>query len=605
MGELHVAFYARVSSDRQVEDATIASQVAALEERIAADGETVPGAWRFMDEGYSGGTLARPALERLRDLVATGLLDRLYLVHPDRLARDYPYQRLLLDEFRASEVEVIFLNHALGQSPTDRLLLGVQGVMAEYERALIVERSRRGRRYHAQQGEVRALGKAPYGYRYASAHETGGAAQYVVVAAEARVVRQIFTWVAEEGCPLNEICRRLTAAGEPTRGGGARWERRMVWEILANSAYRGEAAFGTTRNESYRPPLRPARGAPSSPRQPAHRVPVPPEEWIMIPVPALVSVATWEAAQAQLGENRRVRSQQRPARYLLTGVICCARCGYACVGHRIWKRDKGREHCYYRCQGTDARRYGGEAVCTLHPLPMESVDRAVWQEVCTVLADPVQMLAEYERRLIGSDAAEQQEQESLRTQQARLQRGRARLIDSYTDEVITKEDFLPRLTRFDARLAAIGEQLATLHTQQEEGQALRLVISRFEDFAQAVATGLAEADLERRRAILQILVKRVEIDDEVIRVVFRVPPPQPSDHDPPRLHDWENQATSNRAPNRRSEAVVTATHPPRTRRSEGQPSRTRRRKPPAARSRCRAVRSGRRSGRWSPSQLPG
>jgi site-specific DNA recombinase len=264
----------------------------------------------------------------------------------------------------------------------------------------------------------------------------------------------------------------------------------------------------------------------------------------MIPVPALVPVATWEAVQAQLAENRRARPQHRPSRYLLTGLICCARCGYACVGQRTWNRRYPQPYRYYRCQGTDARRFGGEPPCTLHPVPMDPVDAAVWQEVCAFLAAPAQMLAEYERRLAGPVDPEQQEQASLVTQRAHLQRGRSRLIDSYAEEIISKEDFLPRLARFDARLAATTEHLAALQTQQEEEQALRLVISRFEDFAQAVATGLADADLERKRAILHALVKRVEIDDDLIRVVFRVSPPRPPDHDPHSLHDWEHRATA-------------------------------------------------------------
>jgi site-specific DNA recombinase len=118
--------------------ASLASQVAALRERVAADGLPLPAALQCVDEGYSGATLVRPALERLRDLVAAGAVDRLYVHSPDRLARQYAYQVLLVDEFQRAGVEVILLNRALGQSPEDDLLLQVQGMMAEYERAKIV-----------------------------------------------------------------------------------------------------------------------------------------------------------------------------------------------------------------------------------------------------------------------------------------------------------------------------------------------------------------------------------------------------------------------------------------------------------------------------------
>jgi len=149
--------YGRVSSEQQAEAQTIASQGAALRERVASEGLTVLSAMPFLDEGYSGATLVRPALERLRDVVAARAVDRLYVHSPDRLARKYAYQVLLVDEFRRAGVEVIFLNRALGQSPEDDLLLQVQGMIAEYERAKIIERHRRGKRHAARAGVVHVL----------------------------------------------------------------------------------------------------------------------------------------------------------------------------------------------------------------------------------------------------------------------------------------------------------------------------------------------------------------------------------------------------------------------------------------------------------------
>src|ERR1700757_3800856 len=171
------ALYARVSSDQQAEAGTIASQVAALEERLRQDGFLLDPDLRFLDEGYSGSTLVRPALERLRDLAASGAIDRLYVHSPDRLARKYAYQVLLVDECRRAGVEVIFLNRALGQSPEDDLLLQVQGMIAENERAKIIERHRRGKRHAARVGAVNVLSGAPYGYRYVTKYEGGGQAR--------------------------------------------------------------------------------------------------------------------------------------------------------------------------------------------------------------------------------------------------------------------------------------------------------------------------------------------------------------------------------------------------------------------------------------------
>src|SRR5437867_538526 len=205
MSTTQAAIYARVSSERQATAQTIASQLAALRERVTVDGYVLPEAMQFLDDGYSGTTLVRPALERLRDLVAAGAVDRLYIHSPDRLARKYAYQVLLVDELHRCGVELIFLNRELGRSPEDDLLLQVQGMVAEYERAKILERSRRGKRHAAQQGSVNVLSGAPYGYRYISKWEGGGAARYEIVLEEARIVRQIFTWVGQERCPLAEV----------------------------------------------------------------------------------------------------------------------------------------------------------------------------------------------------------------------------------------------------------------------------------------------------------------------------------------------------------------------------------------------------------------
>src|ERR1700704_111868 len=192
---------------------------------------------QFRDEGYSGATLIRPALERLRDVIAAGAVDRVYVHSPDRLARKYAYQVLLVEEFRRAGVEVIFLNRELGQTPEDNLLLQVQGMIAEYERAKIIERNRRGKRHAARSGSVNALSGAPYGYRYVTKQEGGGQARYEIAIEEARVVRKIFEWVGKERVTIGEVCRRLANAGEKTRKGKAFWDRSVVWGVLKNPAY--------------------------------------------------------------------------------------------------------------------------------------------------------------------------------------------------------------------------------------------------------------------------------------------------------------------------------------------------------------------------------
>jgi site-specific DNA recombinase len=236
MNAMQAALYARVSSAHQAAAHTVASQVGALRERIAADGLPLPEALQCIDEGYGGATLVRPALERWRDLAAAGAVDRRSVHSPERLARKDAYLGLLVDEFQRAGIEGIFVNRELGRSPEDDLLVQVQGMMAEYERAKMSERHRRGKLHAARAGTVNVLSGAPYGYRYIRKYEGHGQARYEAVPDEARVVRQVFDWVGRGRLTIGEVCRRLTQAGEVTRTGKTIWHRSVVWGMLKTPA---------------------------------------------------------------------------------------------------------------------------------------------------------------------------------------------------------------------------------------------------------------------------------------------------------------------------------------------------------------------------------
>src|SRR3989304_2703530 len=204
------AIYARVSSEQQREAQTIASQTAALIEFARTHELEVPKAWVFEDAGYSGATLERPGLERVRDLAAEGQIQAVLVYAPDRLSRKYAYQILLIEEFTRHGVETRFLNAPPGATAEDQLLVQFQGMIAEYERAQILERSRRGKRHRARAGEISVMSGAPYGYRYVRKTETS-AAYYEVLEAEADVVRRIFAPYTEQGHSINAIARWLNA----------------------------------------------------------------------------------------------------------------------------------------------------------------------------------------------------------------------------------------------------------------------------------------------------------------------------------------------------------------------------------------------------------
>jgi site-specific DNA recombinase len=500
MRALHVALYARVSGEQQAQAGTIASQVASLRERIAADGARLEPEHVFLDEGYSGASLLRPALERLRDAAAAGVIDRLYVHSPDRLARRYAYQVLLIEEFRRSGVEVVFLNRPIGASAEDDLLLQVQGMIAEYERAKILERSRRGRRHAARAGLVSALGTAPFGYRYVTRAVGGGVARFEVIEEEARIVRQIFAWVGAERVSLHEVCRRLAEAGHRTRTGLVRWDPTTVWGMLRNPAYIGQATFGRWHFAPAQPRLRPIRGRPwPSPRANA-RIPAAQDEWIAVPVPALIEPALFEAAQLQLEENRRhKREGRRRPGWLLQGLVVCRRCGYAFYGKMARGRASGgrtAEYGYYRCLGTDGHRFGGVAPCDNRSVRSDCLELVVWNEIRALLEDPQRLTAEYRRRLDelhhGGDDREQAA--ALDRQIEGLRRGMGRLIDSYVEGVIDRDAFQPRIAGLKERLARMTAQRQVLVEAAEAERGLALVVGRVEDFAAKVHRRLDELD---------------------------------------------------------------------------------------------------------------
>ena len=524
---VRVAIYARVSSEQQAQQKTIDSQVEALLERLGEDGLVVEDELRFVDDGYSGSTLVRPALERLRDVAYAGGIDRLYVHSPDRLARKYAYQVLLVDELTHHGVEMVFLNHALGTSPEADLLLQVQGMISEYERAKIMERSRRGKRHAARRGSVNVLGGAPYGYCYVSKQEGDGQAHYRLVLEEARIVRELFEWIGLEGASLGEICRRLKSQGIRTRTGKDSWDRSTVWKMLKNPAYQGSAGFGKTRRGPRKPALRPQRGYEQS-RRDYSIYPIPAEEQERIPVAAIVSEELFETVQEQLAENRKhSRQRKRGSRYLLQGLLKCQCCDYAYYGkpvHRSAAKGKKREYAYYRCIGSDAHRFGGERVCCNKQVRTELLDAAVWEDVSAILQDPDRVRQEYQRRLNQQPSNQAAETAQLSTMIQKVKRGIARLIDAYEDGLLTKAEFEPRLRNAKQRLEKFQGEIQAAADQTAAEHELRLLIGQFEDFAQRVRQGLHEGDWMTRREIIRALVKRIEIGPETVRVVYKVAP---------------------------------------------------------------------------------
>jgi site-specific DNA recombinase len=527
MKSIQAAIYARVSSEQQAAAHTIESQIAALTERARMDGTPVPAERQFVDDGYSGASLVRPALDRLRDLAATGAVNRIYVHSPDRLARNYAYQVLLIDEWRRAGVEIVFLNRPLGQSPEDDLLLQVQGIVAEYERAKIMERSRRGKKHAAERGFLNVMSCAPFGYRYVTVHGGGGQARFEVVPEQARVVKQVFEWIVQDRRSLGEVCRRLQRAGERTKSGKSIWSRQAVWHILQNSAYYGKAAFGKTRMmpRTSDARVRPPRGRPVQPRKAHVPKAVDQKEWAFIPVPPLIKPALFQAARRQLNENRaRARIGTRRPGYLLQGLLACSECRYAYCGKTMRQRGAGgllKDFIYYRCSGTDGYRFGGERICDNPQIKGEFIEAAVWNEVCGLLKNPHRLELDHQQTTPVGRGTE--DLEIWKSQLSKLQRGVERLIDSYSEGAIDKDQFMSRLGRTKSRIAELEAKIQANAEGADGGQELRFLVEHYRKLASHLGSGLEDANWDRRREITRSLVERIEIGRATVALVFRVP----------------------------------------------------------------------------------
>ena len=519
------AIYARVSSDRQRREQTIQSQTVALRELAAARGLLVPDDLVFEDEGVSGAVLRRPALERLRDLAVEGRFEVLLCHAPDRLARRYAYQVLLLEEFQRAGVEVAFAKEPeRSGTPEDELLRQFQGMIAEYERAQIAERCRRGKLHRARAGAVSVMARAPYGYRYVKRSEHADAC-FEIDETEAPVVREIFRRYLEEDESIAKIARWLTAQEVPTRTGAAGWNTGTLWGMLHNPAYAGQAAYGKTH----------ATGAPVQARRQARlrgrrsarvsREGVAPEDWKQISVPALVTEEQFALVGQRLERNRVIspRNTKRPS--LLQGIVC-RHCGYAY--YRCSTRSKnGKLREYYRCSGTDGHRRPEGRVCNNQPVRLAEVDELVWARVLGLLEDPALIQAEIDRRLQTMRATHPAagRRDALERDLTRAQTALRRLLDGYQEQLITLEELRARSPELRKREAAVQAQLDALDAELHDAETYLKLTETLDGFRTRLTANAESLTVEQRQHIVRLVVREVLIGEDDVTIRHSIPVP--------------------------------------------------------------------------------
>ena len=519
------AIYARVSSARQKKDQTIGSQTQALREHAAQNRLEVPEEWVFEDEGHSGATLVRPGLEALRDLAAQGCLDVVLVYSPDRLARKFAYQALLIEEFARSGVRVEFVkNGARGDSPEDQLLVQFQGMFAEYEKAQLMERYRRGKAHRARTGSVNVLSGAPFGYRYARKTDLAGAA-YEIREDEAALVAELFRRYADEGASIADLARWLTGQGVPTRTGKHRWDRSVVWGMLRNPAYAGTAVFGKTMAVHEPAGLnRVARLQGRSVPRPVKTVDRPREEWTGIPVPAIVSTGTFERVQQRLADNKRFAARNTKVPSLLQGLAACSACGYGYYrGHTT--TTAGNKIYYYRCLGSDDFRYEGGRVCHNKPVRADYLDTVVWDHIAGLLADPALVRAEITKRLdqARTSGPVTSQRNRLEAALAKATTSITAMIEAFSEQLITIDELRARMPHLRARQASLRGQLDALNAQAADQDAYLKLADNLEGFLTQLRTSTATATVEERQRVLRLLVKDVLIAPETITIRHRIP----------------------------------------------------------------------------------
>lgn len=496
-----VAYYARVSTNRQEEEETIDSQIAEVVERIKLDGNILGENLGFADDGWSGDLLARPSLDAMRDAAAKKEFEILYIWDRDRIGRKFYLQELILEELSELRIEVVDLHGSKVDSPEDKILLGFKGLFAEYEKAKIGERMRRGKMFKARNGIYMNL-QAPYGYNYIPKTKDTNP-ELTINEQEAEVVRKIFNWIAKEGLTLRSVIKRLHKQKiYPKKHKREVWGNGPLSRLVRNEVYVGTAHYNKSiatvpetrkNNDKYRKIKKSSRrGRPK-------------EDWIPLKVPPIIEPELFLKVHEKLQDNLKFNRRNRKAPYLLTSLVYCI-CGKRRIGEGV------REHRYYRC--TDRTlRFPLPKTCTASGVNAFHLDKMVWERLTGLLTSPDQIKKQADLWLKKSKeyrSISVTSKEKLEAELKRLQEEEKRYIKAYGSG----------LTSFDqlkSQIKEIKEHKELI--EQEIEQSLNAVIkptfdlSQVKNLTQKLAEVIQSLTLDERRILLQRVVGNVSVGD--------------------------------------------------------------------------------------------
>jgi site-specific DNA recombinase len=469
----------------------------------------------LLDDGYSGSYLDRPALDRLRDLARERTIDLVYIHSPDRLARRYVHQVLLMEELERFGCEVLFLEHSPSKDPDSQLLTQIQGAIAEYERAQIAERARRGKLYHSRQGAIVSW-RAPYGYSYVRYEGERGC--WEVNEDEAPLVRELFGWVRGEAISVRQATKRLNASPWKPRGRGV-WTISTVQKILTNEAYYGVSYYNRRRwieSERTDHPFENQRTRKCEWR--------PREEWIPIAVPAIIDKQTFDRVQEQLKKNKAFsrRNLQRSDEYLVRCLLSCGVCGLA-----LTAKSHGGRHTYYQCRGNNPLTAGRAERCPSPGVYAPDLDTAVWEAIESLLRSPELMTSAWHRQqkhggLTAPDVIEA-ELQRLHDQTVDAERQIRRLVDGYQKGALRPAELSERRAHLEEKIARWAENRRRLESERPKWKEWKTVSEQLSRFCEHVLAGLPNLNFKEKQKILRKIVDRIVITAGHVTIKLAIP----------------------------------------------------------------------------------
>jgi site-specific DNA recombinase len=515
-----VAVYARVSTPHQAQTQTIEQQIQRLQAHVARNDWQLKAEHIFRDDGRSGATLNRPGLDCLRDAVRMSEVDRVLITSPDRLARNYVHQMVLLDELERHGCCVEFLDRPMSDDPHDRLLLQIRGAVAEYERTLVQERMRRGRLAKYRAGTLLPWTQPPYGYRV-DPDRPRDPEGVRINESEAVVVRFIYDSYAEGTTSLCGLAKRLQELGILTPSGKQIWSLCTLRWILRQPAYMGGVYACRYR---YRQPQmrRSATHAINRPHQSYEELPS--EEWIFVAtIPAIIEQEQFDIVQARLAQNKSFAMRNNKSHdYLLRALVSCGVCQASCTARAL---EKGK-YRYYVCAGKAKAIHSRKLEkCPSRFAPAQQLDDLVWQDLGDVLTHPGSITHELERAHGGYWLPQE-----LQARQANLSRARVslenhleRLTEAYLVAVIPLAEYERRRKEIEKKLAGLGNQEELLNSQVDQRAQLTRLVASVNAFAERVRASLEVANFEQKRQLVELLIDRVIVTDGEVEIRYVIP----------------------------------------------------------------------------------